>query len=107
MAASSPAKAFASLASTFIIAYGSSTLLISSFLLFSLPRSHTRCWRYTIGVMRARSAVLVFVEHRLHLEIFMTPLRSDQIRLRSPDRRRFDARAVMPEGSLAPHVYLV
>ena len=37
----------------------------------------------------------------------MTRLRSDQIRLRSPDRRRFDARAVMPEGSLAPHVYLV
>jgi DNA polymerase len=34
--------------------------------------------------------------------------RSRQILLPpSPDRQQFDLRAVMPEGSLAPHVYLV
>jgi uracil-DNA glycosylase family 4 len=37
----------------------------------------------------------------------MGRLRGGQIRLRSPDPRRFDARAVMPEGSRAPRVYLV
>src|SRR5512147_1705015 len=37
----------------------------------------------------------------------MSRSRSSQIRLRSPDRRRFDARAVMPEGSQAPQIYLV
>ena len=30
-----------------------------------------------------------------------------QIRPRSPDPRRFDARVVLPEGSVAPRVYLV
>jgi len=33
--------------------------------------------------------------------------RGGQIRLRSPDPRRFDARAVMPEGSLTPRIYLI
>ena len=33
--------------------------------------------------------------------------RGSEIRLRSPDPRRFDARAVMPEGNPAPRVYLV
>lgn len=37
----------------------------------------------------------------------MSRSRSGQIRLRSPDRRRFDARFVMPEGSQAPQIYLV
>jgi hypothetical protein len=37
----------------------------------------------------------------------MSRSRSGQIRLRSPDRRRFDARVVMPEGSQAPQIYLV
>lgn len=33
--------------------------------------------------------------------------RGGEIRRRSPDGRRFDARAVMPEGSREPRVYLV
>lgn len=33
--------------------------------------------------------------------------RRDRLPLRPPDPRRFDARAVMPEGSPAPRVYLV
>ena len=37
----------------------------------------------------------------------MSRPRGGQIRLPSPDPRRFDARAVMPEGSLMPRVYLV
>src|SRR6516162_522629 len=37
----------------------------------------------------------------------MSRPRGGQIRLPSPDPRRFDARAVMPEGSLVPRVYLV
>ena len=37
----------------------------------------------------------------------MSRPRGGQIRLPSPDPRRFDARAVMPEGSLLPRVYLV
>lgn len=37
----------------------------------------------------------------------MSRPQGDQIRLRSPDPRRFDARAVVPEGSLTPRVYLV
>jgi len=37
----------------------------------------------------------------------MSRPRGGQIRLLSPDPRRFDARAVMPEGSLLPRVYLV
>lgn len=37
----------------------------------------------------------------------MTWPRGDQVQLQSPDLRRFDARTVMPEDSLAPRVYLV